>query len=97
MTLSLIGGSVVAVPLTGQQDLPSPDLTPLDFCFWGWIKSEVDRTKVDTREELLDHITDVIARIKERQDALRRATCRVLTRVAKCIDVDGGIYENVLY
>jgi hypothetical protein len=27
----------------------------------------------------------------------RRATCHVLTRVAKCIDVDGGISETVLY
>jgi hypothetical protein len=40
---------------------------------------------------------DVIARIKERQDAPRRATRLVLTRVAKCIDVDGGIFENVVY
>jgi hypothetical protein len=31
------------------------------------------------------------------QDALRRATRHVLTRAAKCIDVDGGIFENVLY
>jgi hypothetical protein len=27
----------------------------------------------------------------------RRATRHVPTRVAKCIDVDGGIFENVLY
>ncbi|PNF31055.1 hypothetical protein B7P43_G17681 [Cryptotermes secundus] len=27
----------------------------------------------------------------------RRATHHVLTRVAKCIDVDGGIFENILY
>jgi hypothetical protein len=27
----------------------------------------------------------------------RRATRRVLTRVAKCIDVDFGIFENILY
>jgi hypothetical protein len=27
----------------------------------------------------------------------RRATRHVLTRVAKCIDVDGGIFWNVLY
>jgi hypothetical protein len=27
----------------------------------------------------------------------RRATRYVLIRVAKCIDVDGGIVENVLY
>jgi hypothetical protein len=52
---------------------------------------------VDTRDALLDHIKDVTARIKERQDALRRATRHVLTRVAKCTDIDGGIFENVLY
>jgi hypothetical protein len=44
-----------------------------------------------------DRAIDVIARIKERQVALRRATCHVLTRVAKCTDVDGGIFEKVLY
>jgi hypothetical protein len=74
----------------------SPDLTPLHFCLWGWMKSEVYRRKVDTWDELLDRITDAIARIKEREDELRRATRHVLTRVAKCIDVDGGIFENVL-
>jgi hypothetical protein len=40
---------------------------------------------------------DVIARIKERLDVLRGATRHVLTRFAKCIDVDGGIFENVLH
>jgi hypothetical protein len=40
---------------------------------------------------------DVIVSIKEGPDALRRATYHVLTRLAKCIDVDGGIFENVLH
>jgi hypothetical protein len=44
-----------------------------------------------------DRAMYVIAPIKERQDTLRRATRHVLTRVAKCIDVDGGIFGNVLY
>jgi hypothetical protein len=44
-----------------------------------------------------DRAMDVIARIKGRQDALRQATRHVLTRVAKLNDVDGGIFENVLY
>jgi hypothetical protein len=39
---------------------------------------------------------DAIARIKERQDELRRATRHVVTRVAKCIDVDGGILKKLL-
>ena len=45
----------------------SPDSTPLDFCLWGLMKSEVYRKKVDTRDELLVNILDVIACIKERQ------------------------------
>jgi hypothetical protein len=60
------------------------------------MKSEVYRTEVDTWEELLDSIMDAIACMKERQDKLRRATHHVLTQVAKCIDVDGGIFENIL-
>jgi hypothetical protein len=73
-----------------------PNLTPLDFCLWDWMKTEVYRIKVDTWDELLDRIIDAIARIKERQDELRRATRLVLTRIAKYIDVDGGIFENLL-
>jgi len=46
----------------------SPDLTPLDFCLWGWKKSEVYRKKVDTRDELLINILDVTTCIKEHQD-----------------------------
>jgi hypothetical protein len=35
---------------------------------------------------------------RERDISLyRRATRHVFTRLAKCIDVDGGIFENALY
>jgi hypothetical protein len=61
------------------------------------MKSEVYRRKVDTQDELPDHIMDVFARIKESQEAFRRATRHVLTRIAKCTDVDSGIFENVSY
>jgi hypothetical protein len=40
---------------------------------------------------------DIIASIKESQNAHRRITCHALTRVSKCADVDYGIFENVLY
>jgi len=61
------------------------------------MKSEIHRRKLDTQDELLDHITDVFTHIKESQEALGRATRHVLTCVAKCTDVDGGIFKNVLY
>ena len=52
---------------------------------------------MDTRDELLDLIMDIIVSIKEGPDALRRATRPVLARVANCADGDGEIFENVLF
>jgi hypothetical protein len=55
--------------------------------FWEVTVSVILRKKVRTVSEIeLFHCT-----------LYRRATRHVLTRVAKCIDVDGGIFENVLY
>jgi len=46
----------------------------LDFCLWGWIKSEVYKEKVNTRDELVARIMNSAALKKqERQDDLRRA------------------------
>jgi hypothetical protein len=42
-----------------------------------------------------DTALDVIARIKGGQVALRRATRHDLTRVAKCTDMDGEIFEKL--
>jgi hypothetical protein len=70
-----------------------PYCAPLDFRLWGWMKSEVHRTKVDTRGELFDLVMDVITSIKQRQDA-SKTPCHLT--VTKCIDVDGGIFESVL-
>ena len=74
----------------------SLDLTPLDFCLWGWKKSEVYRIKVDARQELLACISDTAARIEKLEDQFRRKTSDLRTTPAKCTEVDGGICENVL-
>ena len=68
-----------------------------DFYLWGWMKSEVYKEKVNTREELVARIMNSAAlRKEERQDDLRRATRTVTKRVEKCIEVDGGIFEHLL-
>jgi hypothetical protein len=68
-----------------------------DFCLWGWMKSEVYKEKVNTREELVARIMNSAAFIKqERQDDLRRATHTIAKRVGKCIEVDGRIFEHLL-
>jgi hypothetical protein len=67
----------------------------LDFGLWGWMKSEVYKEKVNKRDELLACIMDGVALIKERQDDLRRTTRTITTRGAKCIEVGGGILEQL--
>jgi hypothetical protein len=75
----------------------SPDLTPLDFCLWGWTKSKVYKEKVNTRDELVTRIMHSAALIKQEcQDDLRTATHTVAKRVEKCIEVDGGIFEHLI-
>ena len=73
----------------------SPDLTPLDFCLWGWMK--VYKEKVNTKDELVARIMNSAALLKqERQGDLRRATRTVVKRVEKCIEVGVGIFEHLL-
>ena len=68
-----------------------------DFCLWGWMKSEVYKENVNTRDELIARIMNSASLIKqERQDDLRSATRTIARRVEKCIEVDGGIFENLL-
>lgn len=76
---------------TGIKLFESPGLTSLDF-LWGWIKSEVYNRRVSRRDELFHRTLDAAASVKKREDQLRRTTQDLRTRVAKCTEVDGGIY-----
>ena len=67
-----------------------------DFCLCGWMKSEVYRGKVNTRDELAAQIMNSAALIKqERQDDLRRTKLTVAKRAAKFTEVDGGIFGTL--
>ena len=62
------------------------------------MKSEVYKEKLNTRDELVARIMNSAALLKqERQDELRRATGTVVKRDEKCIEVDGGIFEHLLW
>ena len=60
------------------------------------MNSEIDERKVDTPDELLARILDAAASIKKREDQLRRTTRDLRTRVAKCTETDGRIFERLL-
>ena len=68
-----------------------------DFCLWGWMKSEVYKEKVNTRDELVARIMNSAAIIKQKhQDDLRTATRTIAKRAEKCIEVGDGIFEHLL-
>jgi hypothetical protein len=69
----------------------------VEIHLWGWMKSEVYKEKVNTRDELVAHIMNSAALIQqERQDDLRRATHTIAKRVEMCTEVNGGIFEHLL-
>jgi hypothetical protein len=83
--------------VTETQLFESPDLTPLYFCLWRYMKSEAYKRKVDTRDGLPVRSLDAAARIKKkREDQLRRTTRGLHMRIAKCTEVGGGIFEHLL-
>jgi len=69
-----------------------------DFCLWGWMKNEGYKVEVYTWDKLVARIMNSAALIKqEPQDDLRSDTRTVAKRVEKCIEVDGGIFEHLLW
>jgi hypothetical protein len=75
----------------------STEIMPLDFSLWGWMKCEVCKRNEHTGGELLARVLDNAARIRKCGDNLWQTTLDVLTGVAKCIQVDGGVSENLLW
>ena len=68
-----------------------------DFLSVGMDENEVYKEKVNRRDELVVHIMNSAALIKqERQDDLRRATRTITKRVENCIEFDCGIFEHLL-
>ena len=54
--------------------------------------------KINIRDELVARIMNSAAIIKqERQDDLKRAAHTIAKRVEKCTEIDGGIFEHLLW
>jgi hypothetical protein len=53
--------------VTGTELFESTDLTPLDLCLWGWLKSDVYKRNVAKRNEFVARILCAAARIKKRE------------------------------
>jgi len=66
---------------------------PLDYHVWGYVKAIVYAHKVNAREELFQRILSA-ARSINNAAVLLKVISSLVTRVRKCIQADGGHFEQ---
>ncbi|KAK3892936.1 hypothetical protein Pcinc_003242 [Petrolisthes cinctipes] len=74
----------------------SPDLPPLGFHHWGYMKSLVYKKKVNNREELIQEIKETARVIKNNPTVVTKVIQTVLDRARKCIAAQSGHFEQHL-
>ena len=72
----------------------SPDLTALDFFFWGYLKDRVYKTKPRNLDDLRHRITTEVALITI--DMLENVNSNFYQRLAHCQTVQGQPFEHLL-
>ncbi|GBM98300.1 hypothetical protein AVEN_179921-1 [Araneus ventricosus] len=70
----------------------SPDLNPMDFFLWGYIKQRVYATPPPTLQELRNRITDACASVSPAM--LYNAQREAQSRVQMCIVAEGHHFEH---
>ncbi|ERL84253.1 hypothetical protein D910_01634 [Dendroctonus ponderosae] len=80
----------------GFQNSPprSPDLTPLDFFLWGYIKGIVYHTLPTTSHDMKTRIRDAFKTVTPQM--LSRVGSCFEKRIYKCLEMDGQRFEHLL-
>ena len=74
----------------------SPDLTCLDFFLWGYVKSMVYETDIDSEEDLVAHIVSTAAEVRETPGIFGRVRQSMASRCTVCLDVNGRVFQHLL-
>lgn len=72
----------------------SPDLTILDYYFWGRLKDMVYIQPPTTRHDMIQRIKTAISNIS--REEILNATNNFPLRVTKCLEVEGGHFEQLI-
>ncbi|GFW50947.1 uncharacterized protein TNCV_3592291 [Trichonephila clavipes] len=74
----------------------SPDLSCLDYFFWGQMKSLVYETPVNSAEELIARISASAREIRNTPEILSNVRRPIKRRCEACITCDGHQFEHLL-
>ena len=75
----------------------SPDITPLDFFLWGYVKAKVFRTPVESVDELKERIREAVDSV--RAEMLANTWRELRVRLVKLLENEGVMWrsENLNY
>lgn len=72
----------------------SPDLTPLDFFLWSYLKCRVYRVQLNNLDDLRNRILEEAA--LNDQNIIRKAVSNFYEHIAHCQTVNGAQFEHLL-
>ena len=75
----------------------SPDLTPMDFFFWGVVKNFVFSKGPETIDQMKNYISEAFRIIDANKELCRRVCQSVARRMECCANQDGGLFEHVIH
>lgn len=88
------GNRVISLHLNPEWPPRSPDLTPLDFSIFGWLKDNVYKQRLQDLEELMNAITNCCANVSEMM--LQNIFENKKKRVALCLQQNGEHFQHLL-
>lgn len=74
----------------------SPDLNPLDFCIWGYLKEHAYAQRVDTVDALRHRVENAFENMRENAGLCERLRASLRRRSEACCRVHGGHFEHLL-
>ena len=90
----LFGNRVIALNRAVEWPARSPDLTPVDFFLWGYLKSKVFQTPPENLAELERQIREEMNVHRQDRAMIRRAVFDMVRRAQVCIERNGGHNED---
>lgn len=86
------GDKVIANSSAVPWPARSPDITPLDFYLWGYVKNEVyEFNPPANKNELEQRVLNILSNIN--RNTLQRVTKTVLKKCQQCINKNGRHFE----
>lgn len=71
----------------------SPDLNPLDFFLWGYMKEQIYERQCRDEQELREKIQIVVRHLQNNPGALRNIRRNFVRRCRLCITAEGRNFE----